>query len=67
MSSVDSIYDLTFWKKNRCKAQYEAFVNNDSKEALRLINLVCDEFPNNFRVLIDKFYISQNLRKLRKT
>ncbi len=48
----------------RCKAQYEAFVNNDSKESLKLINLACDEFPSNFRVLIDKFYICAKFKKI---
>ncbi|SFS06187.1 toll/interleukin-1 receptor domain-containing protein [Anaeromicropila populeti] len=47
----------------RCKAQFEAFVNNDPKEALRLINSACKEFPYNYRVLIDKFYICAKFKK----
>ncbi|MTI67837.1 MAG: TIR domain-containing protein [Firmicutes bacterium] len=40
----------------RCKAQYEAFVNNDEKEALEIINKACKESQSLFGT-VDKYYI----------
>lgn len=40
-----------------CKAQYEAFINNDELTSMQYINTAYKEFPTNHRVLIDKYYI----------
>ncbi len=41
----------------RCKAQFEAIINNDENKSMDIINDAIDEFPKNHRVLIDKFHI----------
>ncbi|MEH7343532.1 hypothetical protein V7122_06620, partial [Bacillus sp. JJ1532] len=41
----------------RCKAQFEAIINNNERQAMLDINEAIEEFPKNHRVLIDKFHI----------
>lgn len=41
----------------RCKAQLEAFINNNEEKSMNDIEQACIKFPQNYRVLIDKYYI----------
>ncbi|CAK7052098.1 TIR domain-containing protein [Tissierella carlieri] len=48
----------------RCKSQFEAFINNDQESALEYINKAFQEFPNNYRILIDKYYICAKFKNI---
>lgn len=48
----------------RCKSQFEAFINNDEEKSLGYIDIADIQFPNNYRVLIDKFYICAKFKNI---
>lgn len=48
----------------RCKSQFEAFINNNQEKALEYINCAAKQFPNNYRVLIDKYYICAKFKNI---
>lgn len=41
----------------RCSAYYQAFIDNNEKEAIKIINEAITKFPDSLYVRIDKFYI----------
>lgn len=49
-----------------CKAQYEAYVNNNEEDSIECINRALNEFPNNYRILIDKYYICARFKRVQE-